>query len=187
MNRDEFEHVIRAAATIVDDELVVVGSQAVLGQYRDPPASLLRSMEVDLYPRNAPERADMIDANIGDGSQFHATNDYYGHGVGPETVHAPDGWESRLIRVDVAALTRRPDKIATAWCMEVHDLVLAKLAAGRPHDIEYAREAIAAGLVDVNRLLELVESMPDSHRAATRKWVSGLAPTPSNPQPDAPA
>jgi len=32
MNRDQLEHVIRAAATIADDdEIVVVGSQAVLG------------------------------------------------------------------------------------------------------------------------------------------------------------
>jgi hypothetical protein len=174
VNREAFEHVIRAAATIVDDDLVVVGSQAVLAQFRDPPAPLIRSMEVHLYPRSAPERAAEIDANLGDGSQFHATNDYYGHGVGPETVYAPAGWESRLVRVDVVAVTRKPGKMATAWCMEIHDLVLAKLAAGREHDIEYARGAIAGELVDTQRLVALVEEMPMSHREHARRWVTAL-------------
>lgn len=67
MNRRSFEHVIKAAAAVVQDELVVVGSQAVLAHDPDPPASLLTSMELDLYPRNAPERADEIDGNLGDG------------------------------------------------------------------------------------------------------------------------
>jgi hypothetical protein len=174
VNREGFEHVIRAAATIVDDDLVVVGSQAVLAQFPDPPAPLLRSMEVDLYPRSAPERAAEIDAYLGDGSQFHATNDYYGHGVGPETVYAPAGWESRLVRVDVVAIMRKPGKMATAWCLEVHDLVLAKLAAGRDHDIEYARCAIAGKLVDAQRLLDMVDGIPVSHREHARRWLTAL-------------
>lgn len=34
----EFEHLIRAAATITDDdELIVIGSQAVLAQFPDAP------------------------------------------------------------------------------------------------------------------------------------------------------
>lgn len=61
MKREEFEHVIRAAAAIVADEIVVVGSQAVLAQNPDAPNSLLRSSEVDVFPRNEPERADEID------------------------------------------------------------------------------------------------------------------------------
>jgi hypothetical protein len=34
----------------------------------------------------------------------------------------------------------------TAWCLEVHDLVIAKLAANRPHDHEFVEEAIRSGL-----------------------------------------
>jgi hypothetical protein len=41
---------------VVQDELVVVGSQAVLGTVEAPPAELLRSMEVDVYPRSNPAR-----------------------------------------------------------------------------------------------------------------------------------
>jgi hypothetical protein len=51
MKSEEFEHVLRAAADIVKDEIVVVGSPAVLGQFADAPDSLLKSLEVDVYPR----------------------------------------------------------------------------------------------------------------------------------------
>lgn len=42
MTRRELEHIIRAGAAIVgDSHLVVIGSQAILGQYPDAPAELL--------------------------------------------------------------------------------------------------------------------------------------------------
>ena len=62
MTRSELEHIIRAAGAIARDrEIVVIGSQAVLGQYPDAPAALLASMEADVSPLNHPERADKID------------------------------------------------------------------------------------------------------------------------------
>jgi hypothetical protein len=69
MNRRELEHVIRAAADLADDdEIIVIGSQAILGQYPEAPAELRVSMEADVYPKNRPERWDLIDGTIGEGS-----------------------------------------------------------------------------------------------------------------------
>ncbi len=69
MRRTELEHVIRAAAAVAEgDEIVVIGSQAILGQFPDAPDSLLISREADVYPRNHPERGDEIDGSLGDGS-----------------------------------------------------------------------------------------------------------------------
>ena len=74
MRRAELEHVIRAAAAVSgDDEIVVVGSQAILGGHPEAPESLLVSREADVYPRNRPELADEIDGSLGDGSYFGAT------------------------------------------------------------------------------------------------------------------
>jgi hypothetical protein len=82
VTRQQIEHVIRAAADIADDdELVVIGSQAILGQFPSAPADLLVSVEADLYPKNHPERADLIDGSIGEGSPFHETFGYYAHGA----------------------------------------------------------------------------------------------------------
>ena len=173
MTREEFEHVIRAAASVVDDEIVVVGSQAVLGQFPDAPPTLLRSLEVDVFPKHAPDRAIEIDGSLGDGSRFHETYDYYAHGIGPETVTAPIGWEQRLIRVEVPAVARKDGK-AVGWCLEVHDLLLAKLAAGREHDLTFAEDALKAGLADPERLVRGLDLMPLTHRKVTRERLEGL-------------
>lgn len=173
MNRNQLDHVIRAAASIVDDEIVIAGSQAVLGQFPSAPSSLLRSLEADVYPKNAPERAIEIEANLGDGSLFHATFGIFAQGIGPETVVAPTGWQERLIRLEVPAVTRSSGT-AVGWALEIHDLVLAKLAAGRTHDIDFARDALKADLADVERLRSALGEMPESHRERARVRLEGL-------------
>ncbi|MGH3426877.1 MAG: DUF6036 family nucleotidyltransferase, partial [Mycobacteriales bacterium] len=172
MTREEFEHVVRAAAAIVADEIVVIGSQAIHGQVAAPPPALLVSRELDVYPRSAPERAAEIDGAIGDGSLFDSTYGYYAHGVGPETPLAPAGWQERLVRVELQPLGRQPG--AVAWCMETHDLVLAKLVAGRPHDIEFALEALSANLADRAQLILELRLMPERHRHITKERLQGL-------------
>ncbi len=54
----------------------------------------------------------------------------------------------------------RDDSLVTGWCMEPHDVVLAKCAAGRERDWEFAREAIRHGVVDADELLGRVEDLP---------------------------
>ena len=94
MRRSELEHLIRAAGRIAGErELIVIGSQSVLGQFPDAPVALLMSMEVDIYPREHPELADKVDGAIGEGSAFHTTYGYYAQGVGPETATLPKGWQ----------------------------------------------------------------------------------------------
>jgi hypothetical protein len=156
----EFDHILGAAANVTgQEEFVVIGGQAILGSFDDPPQELLQSMEADLYPLANPADADKIDGALGDGSQFHVAFGYYAHGVGPETVKAPAGWEDRLVRREVP---RRPgsDRPAVAWCLEVHDLVLSKCAAGRERDWDYAREALAGGIVQGEILHRRVKDLP---------------------------
>ena len=51
MQREELEHLIRAVAAITDQyEIVIIGSQAILGAIPNAPAALLQSMEADMYP-----------------------------------------------------------------------------------------------------------------------------------------
>jgi len=157
---EEFEHVVAAAAEVTkQDEFVVIGSQAILGTVAQPPEALLDSLEADIYPLRDPGLADAIDGALGDGSQFQLAYGYYAHGVGPETAKAPKGWQDRLVRREIprrVGSTRN----AVAWCLEVHDLVLSKCAAGRDRDWEYAAEALKAELVKPDVLLSLVPDLP---------------------------
>jgi hypothetical protein len=173
VTRAELEHLIRAAGSIADDDLVIIGSQALLGSYPNAPRELLTSMEADMYPLHAPGSSDAIDAAIGDGSHFHASFGIYAHGVGPETAVTAAGWETRLIRVDASPAMPR-DRTRSGWCLEPHDLMLAKLAAGRERDWDYVRVAIRHELVRVELLRERLALMPDTHRELVRERLAGV-------------
>ncbi len=174
MRRDELEHVIRAAADVAEDSaIVVVGSQAILGEFPNAPMVLLFSQEADIYPRNRPENAVKIDGALGDGSRFHETFGYYAHGVGPETAKAPAGWQARLIAVHVTPHPGARTE-ATGWCLDAHDVVLTKCVAGRERDRAFAQEAISHGLVDPQELLRRVPDLPvpDGHRKRVAEIVA---------------
>lgn len=150
MKRRDLEHLIRASTQIADDqEIIIIGSQAILGQYLDAPASLLVSVKADVYPKNHSERADLIDGSIGEGSPFHDTFGYYAQGVGDTTATLPSGWQDRLV-----AVCNENTLGATGWCLEAHDLVVSKLVAGREKDLVFAAEAVRHRLVATETLEE---------------------------------
>jgi len=136
MKRSELEHLIRAAGRIAGGrEIVVIGSQAVLGQFPDAPIALLASMEADLYPKSHPALADTVDGAIGEGSRFHEQYGYYAQGVAPDTATLPRGWQRRLVRIENSNTGGY-----AGLCLEVHDLALSKYVAGREKDREFTRE-----------------------------------------------
>lgn len=176
MTRAEFEHLIRAAADVVqEEEFVVVGSQAVLGQFPNAPEPLLKSMEADIYPAADPAKAVQLDGALGDGSQFHDAYGYYAHAVGPETAKAPTGWEDRLIPVTVTHPVTGQRSVAR--CLEIHDLVLSKCVAGRDRDYEFAETALREGLAGVDLLLARIANLPidEDHRTQVEAMVRGIA------------
>jgi len=135
MTRSNLEHIIRAAGTIADDpDIIVIGSQSVLGQFPNADPELLVSLEADVYPKNQPDRSDLIDGSIGEGSPFEREFGYYAHGVDSTTAILPNGWEQRLILV-----TGENTRHIRGWCLEAHDLAIAKLVAGRPKDLDFVR------------------------------------------------
>jgi hypothetical protein len=156
VNRQQLEHVIRAACTIAeDDEIVIIGSQAILGQFPDAPASLLVSMEADVFPRNHPERAELIEGSIGELSMFHSTFGYYADGVEESTATLPDGWKNRLVVIQNQNTLGK-----VGWCLEVHDLVMSKYVAGREKDVTYVREVARHRLVNKDTLIERLAATP---------------------------
>ena len=174
MNRASLEHVLRAAASISGErEFVVIGSQAVLGQFPEAPAALLVSIEVDLYPRHAPQKSDVVDGAIGELSDFHTSFGYYAHGVDETTATLPDGWESRLVPV-------HNDNTggATGWCLEIHDLATSKLVAGRERDMTYGAVRLRERLVDaavLRQRLAALSLQPD-RVAELRERLDRLIP-----------
>lgn len=143
MTRDQLEHIIRADANVTGErEFIVIGSQAILGQIPNAPEPLLISKEADLYARHPPDLSDHIDGNLGEESQFDRTFKYHADGVSPTTATLPEGWGQRLTKIQNAN-TRG----AIGWCLDVHDIAIAKYVAGREKDKRYNRDLWAAGFL----------------------------------------
>ncbi|HEY0783782.1 MAG TPA: DUF6036 family nucleotidyltransferase [Thermoanaerobaculia bacterium] len=162
------EHLLRAAADIADaDEIVVIGSQAILGQFPNAPESMRGSMEADLFPLRYPERSGVIEGTIGELSPFHETFGYYAQGVGEETARLPMGWKERLVVVQ-----NENTRGVKGLCLEVHDLLVSKTIAGRDKDIDFLRAAAEHQLADRKVLLqrlttvEVDEALREVARAA---------------------
>jgi hypothetical protein len=162
MLRHELEHIIRAAAAIADEyELVVIGSQSILGEFPDAPGELLQSVEADLYPLHCPGKADLIDGSIGEGSPFAESYGYYAQGVGPETAVLPQSWQNRLVKVQSSGTD-----LKIGWCLEPHDLAASKLAAAREKDREFVAALLRHRLIQKEELEKRIEAMsiPEADR-----------------------
>lgn len=156
MNRSQLEHLIRAASRITNQyDIVVVGSQSILGSVPNPPQACAVSMEADVFPLHAEELADQIDGAIGEFSAFHELHGYYAQGVDSTTSILPDGWRTRLVRIQNENTDGR-----IGWCLDPTDLFLAKCAANREKDREFNLALLRHGLVDALQAESRVASMP---------------------------
>lgn len=162
MKRSDLAHILRAASSVAcDPDIVVIGSQAILGSFSedDLPIEATRSVEADIAFINDPDshKADLVDGAIGELSSFHESFGYYAQGVSITTATLPRGWEQR------AVLYSHKDMGASrAICIEANDLVISKLVAGREKDFEFATALLAANLVEVDILIKRSELLDQS-------------------------
>lgn len=132
------------------DTVFIIGSQAILLSWPEPPVSMKMSPEIDAYPANAkvweieerrshPESAseasEHIHALFGQGSYFHQSHGFFIDGVDEGTAKLPKGWNAR-------AITKKLDvdgRIVTAVAPAPEDLIVSKLARLDPKDMDFVR------------------------------------------------
>lgn len=162
MNRQQLAHILRAAASIVDDPFIlVVGSQSVLGTFDEDelPDAATASMEVDLAYFDDPteDKSDAVDGAIGELSPFHAMNGVYAQGVSVQTAVLPQGWRDRVVPWSNESTGR-----AQTVFLERHDCVVSKLVAYRDKDFAFAAAMLQADLVDPTILAGRIDLLPAS-------------------------
>lgn len=94
----------------------------------------------------------------------------YVDGVSLEhTATLPSGWRDRLVRFETEATEG-----ARGWCLEPHDLALAKLVAWRDKDRAFVRALIDAGLLSCAILIERAETLDTSpvNRRRILRWIA---------------
>jgi hypothetical protein len=169
MKRKDLEHLIRAAAAITDQyEIMVIGSQSILGAAPHAPAFVLASMEADLYPLHRPDLADLIDGAIGELSPFEERFGYYAQGVGPETAVLPEGWRDRVVKIQ-----NENTDLKIGYCLEPHDLAASKLVAGREKDGPFVAALLAHQIIFAETLLKRLAMLPvdAAQQARLVAWV----------------
>src|SRR4051812_3181297 len=158
MNRDQLEHVLRAAGAISGHtEWVIVGSQAILGPVPNAPAEITVSEELDLYAPGDEQASDLIDGSIGERSPFHETFGYYAHGVGAETAILPARWKERAVIIRSGATGG-----VTGICPHPADLAISKLAAWREKDREFVRALLRHGITTSGEIEVRLSELDDA-------------------------
>lgn len=188
MRRDQLEHAIRTACQIIQQpEVIVVGSQAILGTYREEqlPAAATMSIEVDILPiasnnEETARLADLIEGVAGEFSSFEQLHGFSIDGVDLDTAVLPEGWRNRLVKVqnpNTAAPAGAPQ--FTGWCLDKEDLCVAKLCASREKDRNFVAALLDAGLVDGEVIMTRLGAVPDVHLPAIERalsWLPSKAP-----------
>lgn len=184
MRRDQLEHAIRAACQVTGQlEVIVVGSQAILGTYPEYelPLAATSSLEVDILPitddnDETIQLADLIVGVAGELSQFQQTHGFSIDGVDLTTSALPDGWRTRLVKVqneNTAAPGGEPQYIG--WCLDKEDLCVAKLCAFREKDRNFVDALIAAGLVDPTVIAARITTVPARYSSNIERGAAWLA------------
>ena len=118
MKRRELEQLLREAGRVAREvEFFVIGSQAIHAYCRRAPTETLLSQECDLYPKNRPEAANLIENKLGRRSKFARLYGFYADVVTPEIATLPKGWERRLKTFSAGRIT--------ALCLDANDLVVS--------------------------------------------------------------
>lgn len=137
MKRVELARLLRAAKRLTRHrEFVVIGSLSVLGTLSDPPAQMIGSIDVDLYPKADPGRIDEIARNLGEGSAFHERHGIYADPVSPHLASLPEGWQDRLVQLRLG-----PEVVA--WCLEPNDAAVSKYVRCEERDRTWCRAGLA--------------------------------------------
>jgi hypothetical protein len=168
MKKRELKLALRSAGRIaLDNEFFLIGSQAIHAYCDRPPAEVTLSQECDLYPKNRPETAHFLDAKLGRGSRFARRHGFYVDVVTPELATLPASWERRLQPLRAGTVT--------ALCLEVHDLVISKLAAGRLKDLEFVGALFRLGLAKPRRVsLRIKRLVGERDRARLRSRLQAV-------------
>jgi hypothetical protein len=188
MRRDQLEHAIRTACQIIGrSEVIVVGSQSILGTFREDqlPADATMSVEIDILPiaddnAETERLADLIEGVAGEFSPFEELHGFSIDGVDLSTSALPTGWRSRLVKVQNAN-TAAPDGEPqyTGWCLDKEDLCVAKLCAFREKDQNFVAALVRTALVDRGTILTRLTTVDERYHLAAEaaaSWLRSLKP-----------
>ena len=143
MKRDDLRRLFaQARALCGETDYVVFGSLAALGYAGKLPPRMAVSIDVDAFGRSDPVRIFDLARDLGQGSPFDAEHGYYLDPISPHVATLPQGWEARLVRIELEAGL-------AAWFLEANDAAVSKYARMEPRDREWIRAGLQAAILSL--------------------------------------
>ncbi len=165
MTLEQFDHVCRAAANVAGvKKIYAFGANAIMpwlaqAGYSIPLSNLEPSRDVDVTTGD--EKLDiLIDGAIGEISSFDKTFSVYAHSVDFALFQAPANWQQRI--------GKRTEPVSGIEIIVPypHDLIISKLAAGRPKDFDFAASVARHFPMPDEVLNDLVDEFRAAHPQA---------------------
>jgi hypothetical protein len=149
MNRQEFEHIIKACANVTaGHEFLLIGSQSILGGVPDAPRKLRVSMELDVCPLPFTKSAAAIkDGNMGELARFHEIFRIYAPAVGPETATLPADFRDRL---------RIPDRSCSCPLLGAAGLSIFEAGCGKGKRLRVRRRTLHYKIIRPSELQRII-------------------------------
>ena len=131
------------------NEPVIVGSQTLFAITDQVPTIVARSVEADfLIAQHGIEARQKVGDELGVTSGFYEAHGYYADPLGLATVVLVPGWQERLQPL------RDENGTIIAQCLELHDVAVSKLMAGRDKDFVFLDALLESRLILLPTLLE---------------------------------
>jgi hypothetical protein len=149
MRLPALKHLIESVASLAHSERIcVLGSSSLLGSFPELGENggpLELTFDADLLVQPCDEQlAAMLHEAVGEGSLFAQRTGYHADILRPEIQETlPDGWEHRLVPVDL---------LRHATALDPIDLLVIKLRTGRPKDLQLCKDVVSKGLLSAGEL-----------------------------------
>jgi hypothetical protein len=163
MDYRQLIHLVHVAKALAPDRRIVVfGSMCVVVKHptiADETPLYRNTLDADFIPEPWSEQlGQFMNETMGKESPFRTYNGYYADIVRPDAYDQfPPGFQERLVPIS---------GFENAFALEIHDMAVAKLWAGRPKDI-----ALLSALLHLEKLDEAVLRKRLWDTPMVEKWI----------------
>lgn len=152
MRKQNLFDLTQRVRAIVQELPVIVGSQAIFAVTDFPPDLVTRSVECDyLLMVHQSDLRVQLTKELGVFSDYQVESGYFADALGLATVVLPRGWEQRLVELT------NDDHEIVAYCVEIHDVAVSKLLAGRDKDYEFLAALFVAEYLRIETFLDRLD------------------------------
>lgn len=161
MKFEDVKDLIEQVSQKVDNDIFVVGSQALYGYTNEVPYSVEASMETDFILGSDKDKA-AVDLEFGELSKFYREKGYHAHALEEEFAPLTEGWKGRANQNE----NLKPSNNKSVKFCSPEDLAASKLVVGREKDLMLVEKMMEMKAVNIEKLKAVIKTLPNEMKNA---------------------